>query len=150
MKSENNKRRFVLVVDQAAARIFSSEGTPPELTLLKELSNESGRMKEQELVTDGPGTALDSVGSNRSAYEPKHSQKEVGVQSFHKQVVGELERLCHNHVSELTIVAAAKVLGAIRPAVESLKTVSVVNEIHKDLSEKNASEISEYVNNTPN
>ena len=150
MIGEKTKQRLVLVVDQTVARIFSYEGPPSELRLLKALSSVDGRKKEQELVTDAPGTALDSVGPHRSAYEPRHSHKEMVAQRFHHQVTGELERLCHNQVSELTVIAPPKVLGAIRPAIDDIKTVSVVSEIHKDLSEKDASEITEYIKTAAN
>lgn len=139
------KDRLVLVADQTVARIFSSKGVTPTLTLLKEMTNEVGRLKEQDLVTDGNGSMFDALGPNKSGYEPKHSQKEIKIIRFLKGVVASLKEITHNESFELTVIAAPKILGWVRPSIQEIKTISVIAEIQKDLSEKDPSEIAEYV-----
>ncbi len=142
-------QRIVLVVDKTTARLFSCQGRRPILTPLTALSNAEGRLKNRDLVTDEGGRMFDTSGPNASAFEPHTSPVETSLARFWKQVVKDLiEPLTRPGPLELILVAGPKVRGALRQELTHLKTVSIVGEINKDLSEESPEEIASYVGKT--
>ena len=132
------KDQLVLVVDQTTARIFASKGRQPQLTLLKELSNPEGRLKEGDLLADH---GADRVMRGVNGYEPPTTAKKAVGIKFIKEVVTELGQISNSRSHDLTVMAAPRVLGWIRPEIKNLSHINVVREVRKDLSEFKAEEI---------
>ena len=139
------KSLYVLVVDQAVSRLFSSRGMPPVLTLLEETVNPEGRLKEGEFASDKNGRMYDGAGPNKSGFQPQTSYRETSVRRFLKSVVAGLKSTAGTEPFELVAIAGPQMMGWLRPELEGIPWASVVGEVLKDLSQNSPQEIAQYV-----
>ncbi len=142
-------RKYVLVINQVAARLFSSERNNASLASVWEVSHPDGRLKDSELNSDGPGKMNDAGGPHKSALEPNVSAKDTETQRFIKQIVISLKQLTVEGPVELVVIAGPKMLGMLRPELSKVSAIAVSNEIGKDLPNATSQEISDYLTRTP-
>jgi protein required for attachment to host cells len=125
---------WILVANQAEARIYSAPRLPGSLTLLYTLLNEEGAAHTRDLVTDGPGRVHDRMGSGRHSMEPDTSVKEEQRRRFVKEMVNKLEAAhMQGEFKRLVLLAAPAVLGVIRKTVTGNLAETVIREIPKDV-----------------
>ena len=128
------KITWVIVANQAEARIYESRGLPWNINLLKTLVHEEGAAYARDLVSDAPGRSHDRKGSGRHAMEPSTGVKEASLRKFVKEVTGLIDTAHFKHkFDQLVILAAPAVLGFIRKSLGSGVTGTVVKEIPKDV-----------------
>ena len=125
---------WVLVANQAEARIYSAPRLPGSLTLVYTLLNEDGSAHTRDLVSDAPGRVHDRMGSGRHSMEPDTSVKEEQRRRFVKVMVNKLE-VAHmrGEFKRLVLLAAPAVLGVIRKTVAGNLADTVIREIPKDV-----------------
>jgi len=128
------KTIWILVANQAEARIYSSDRLPGKLKLVDVLANEEGTAHARDLVSDAPGRGFDSMGSGRHAMEPNTGVKDEQRKRFVKEMV---ERLQKAHLNggfdELVLLAAPAVLGVIRKTLTPNLEKIVIKAVSKDL-----------------
>jgi len=125
---------WILVANQAEARIYSTDRIPGKLTLVNILTNKEGAAHARDLTSDAPGRVHDRMGSARHSMEPDTGVKEEGRRRFVKQMVGRLDQAClHGDFKRLVLLAAPAVLGVIRKSLSGELAKTVVKEIPKDV-----------------
>ena len=128
------KMIWILVANQAEARIYSSDQLPGNLLLVDVLANKEGTAHPGDLISDVPGRAFDSTGSGRHAMEPNTGVKEEQRRRFVKEMVGRLQTgHTKEGVDQLVLLAAPAVLGVIRKTLTADLAKIVIKEIPKDV-----------------
>jgi len=127
-------KTWVLVANQAEARIYSADRVPGNLTLVETLIHEEGAAHARDLTSDAPGRVHDRMGSARHSMESDTGVKEEGRRRFVKEMVGRLESAhFHGDFDRLVLLAAPAVLGVIRRTLTSKLIKAVIKEIPKDV-----------------
>ena len=127
-------KTWVLVANQAEARIYSADRVPGHLTLVETLIHEEGAAHARDLTSDGPGRVHDRMGTTRHSMEPDTGVKEEGRRRFVKEIAGRLESAhFHGDFNRLVLLAAPAMLGVIRKTLSSKLTKAVIKEIPKDV-----------------
>ena len=125
---------WILVANQAEARIYSAKWIPGDLVLIDTLTHEEGAAHARDLITDAPGRVHDRMGSARHSMEPGIGVKEEGRRRFVKEMVGQLKAAyLRGDFARLILLAAPGVLGVIRKTLSSELTTAVIKEIPKDV-----------------
>jgi len=133
---------WVLVANQAEARIYSADRIPGNLTLVETLIHEEGAAHARDLTSDAPGRVHDRMGSTRHSMESDTGVKEEGRRRFVKEMVGRLESAhFHGDFDRLVLLAAPAVLGVIRKTLTSKLIKAVIKEIPKDVIGQNLDKI---------
>lgn len=128
------KTIWILVANQAEARIYSSDQNTEKLVLVDKLANKEGTAHTRDLISDAPGRAFDSIGSGRHAMEPNTSIKDEQRRRFVKKMTEKLHAAyLKGAFTELVLLAAPDVLGAIRKSLKTDLKKTVVKEIPKDV-----------------
>ena len=127
-------KTWVLVANQAEARIYSADRVPKNLILVDTLTHQEGAAHARDLTSDAPGRVHDRMGSARHSMEPDTGVKEEGRRRFVKEMVGRLESAhFHGDFDRLVLLAAPAVLGVIRKTLSSKLEKVVIKEIPKDV-----------------
>ncbi len=133
---------WILVANQAEARIYSSDRIPGNLVLVKTLIHEEGAAHARDLVSDAPGRGHDRMGSARHAMQPDTGVKEEGRRRFVKKMV---EHLAAAHLrgdfSRLILLVAPALLGVIRKTLTGALAKAIIKEIPKDVIGQNLEKI---------
>jgi len=128
------KKIWILVANQAEARIYSSDQLPGSLSLVDVLLNKQGTAHPRDLTSDAPGRAFDSTGSGRHAMEPNTSVKDQQRRRFVKVMVDRLQAAhLKGDFAQLVLLAAPAVLGVIRKSLNADLKNTVIKEIPKDV-----------------
>ena len=136
----------ILVADASKARLFRVESPTGELIEVSSDVNPEARLHDNDLTTDKPGRAADSMNSGRSAMEDTTDPKEVESQKFARQLNDKLEKARNKgEIEKLYIAAPPRFLGELRkhfkPELKSL----IVEEIGKDFSHLDAKNLRKHL-----
>jgi protein required for attachment to host cells len=137
---------WVVVADEAKARILSSSNSTEPLLELKMLSSPEAHLLEQDLVSDKSGRSFDSAGRGRHSMEEKSEYKEHYAINFAKDINNYLEK--HRQLksySKLIIVAAPHFLGVLRKELSKGIVNSISLEIDKDLTMLESQKIRDHL-----
>jgi protein required for attachment to host cells len=107
---------WILIADASGARIFSTDGPEAPLRRVREISNPSGRARNQDLVSDQPGRAFEGGGTaTRSAMEPRTTPHNNAADTFAAELAKLLDAEAgKKSFSSLAIVAPPHLLGTLR------------------------------------
>jgi len=133
---------WIVVADQARARLFSASGQRGPLKEFEDLANPEGRLHDRDLNADSPGRAFDSMGEGRHAMGKHHSPTEQEAIRFAHEVGDRLASGLHDGAyRHLIISASPRFLGLLREALPEDVAKHVVLELHKDLTPLERDEI---------
>jgi len=137
--SSTAAKMWLLVADQARARLFRVDDANGSLHELQDVIDPEGRARDQDLVTDRPGRTFDSASHNRHAMEPSTDPVETETIRFAKRLAAKLEegRVAGSY-QRLGLVAAPEFLGHLRKSLSKATTRCVALEVDKDLSRADA------------
>ncbi|MDR9440722.1 MAG: host attachment protein [Halomonas sp.] len=133
---------WVLVADQARARLFTASDQRGPLEEVEDLANPEGRLHDQDLNADSPGRAFDTMGEGRHAMGKHHSPKEQEAIRFAHEIGERLAAGLHDGAyRHLIISATPRFLGLLRDTLPEDVAKRVVLELHKDLTTLGRDEI---------
>ncbi len=140
-----NHKIWVVVANGSRARILEAQKSHKLLIELEALDHPQTRVHGHDLVSDRPGREFSSTGSRRSAMETLDPQKNE-AQHFAAQLSKHLDHAHRCQLFEkLYLIASPAFLGLMRNDLEEKTQKAIVQSIDKDLTEKNAEEIREYL-----
>ncbi|HHT9146625.1 MAG TPA: host attachment protein [Candidatus Wunengus sp. YC61] len=140
-------RRWVMVANQAGARIFEGrKGTP--LALVQRIDHPEGQMKNSDIDSDQAGRTFDGASGSRHAMEPEVTAHEQVSIRFAKQLaeIAASGRNANKYY-ELVLVAEPKFLGRIKSNLDSTTLKSVSQTIGKDFARNSDLEVIEHLKN---
>ena len=126
---------WVLIADGAQARVLENTGPGKGLKQVDGLDWAIDPLQAQDIVSDKPGRSHSSVGSGRSAMEPRTDPVAHREAAFVKSVAATLDRQQQNGAFDRLVIAAAPdALGDLRKAISPSVRKTVVAELSKDLT----------------
>jgi protein required for attachment to host cells len=126
---------WIVVADEAKARILATNKSSESLVEIKALSSTEAHEQEQDLVSDKPGRGSNGNGQGKHAMDEKTTHKEQYAIRFAKQLGDLLEKNQYKKsYMKLIIVAAPRFLGLLRKELSKNVTELVSLEIDKDLT----------------
>lgn len=125
---------WILVADNAHARIFNAETEKPELNEIENMIHPESRQHEQKLTSDLPGIQAGIATGNLHRVEGKTDPKDYKAVEFAREICEYLES-AHNaqKFHRLIIVAAPSFLGLLRKELSNKVNKVVTLEIDKDI-----------------
>ncbi len=140
-----NHKIWVVVANGSRARILEAQKSRKLLIELEVLEHPQTRVHGHDLVSDKPGREFSSVGSRRSSIETLDPQKNE-AQHFAADLAKHLDHAHRSQLFEkLYLIASPAFLGFMRHDLEEGTQKAIVLSIDKDLTEKNAEEIRDYL-----
>ncbi len=138
---------LVVVADAARAQFFTVNAVTRKLVERSTLINYAGRMRDQDLTSDGQGRSFDSGGAGRHAMQPSSSAKQNATVSFAEEVAQQVpERMTEWNARDLILVAAPKFLGQLRKVLPSGPQNALYFQINADYTTHSADQITDAVN----
>ena len=136
-------RTWIVLADDASARVYQASGPHGSWALVTELQHAESRAKDSELGTDKPGRVKQSKGY-RSAMEPPTPRKKVEVMKFARQVAKALEDGLRKEAYQRLILAAPPgFLGMLRGELSERvrgRIAALVDKDYLHLDERQARE----------
>ena len=137
---------WVVVADEAKARILSTSKLTEPLVEVQSLSSSEAYDREQDLVSDKPGRGSNGSGQGKHAMDEKTTHKEQYAIRFAKELADFLEKNQQKKTyMKLIIVAAPRFLGLLRKELGKGVTELVSLEIDKDLTMMEPQAIREHL-----
>jgi protein required for attachment to host cells len=126
---------WVLVANGAQARILEHRGPGTGLVAVPNLVFSGSRRQAREIMSDRPGRTYSSVGSGRSAIDPRTDPVAREELEFVRSVAETLEeKRAEGAFQRLVIAAAPTALGDIRSVLGEAMKGLVTGELPKDLT----------------
>lgn len=136
---------WILVSDMSRARLFASELRELEWTLVEEFEHPEGREKSGQIEDGGPPGHMQqgrTLGSGRTAFEPRTTPKEAVNERFVQQLAGYLEEaIARREFDNLVLVAPPHLLGLVRGALGRQTQKHLKAAVDKDLVNLDAAEL---------
>ncbi len=137
---------WVVVADEAKARILSTSKSTDPLIEIQSLSSSEAYDREQDLVSDKPGRGSNGSGQGKHAMDEKMTHKEQYAVRFAKELADLLEKNQQKKTyMNLIVVAAPHFLGLLRKELGKGVTELVSLEIDKDLTMMEPQAIREHL-----
>ena len=136
---------WLLVAHKSGAQIFEKRGR--DLSLLREIPHDEGRLQDRELGAGGPGRDVERQGKGRHALG-RERQRAIESENmrFIRQLAGLLEDgRVHNRFSKLVLVAEPRFLGEMRAALTPETGALISTTQGKDLAWMDTQAIKEYL-----
>lgn len=136
-----NSATWVVVANSTEARIFKLVKFP-KIEEIDSFIHPEGHMHNQDLVSSRPGRTFQSMGTARSAYEPKTSPKQNEIDKFARSLGEHLSSTHHRgEFSRLYVFAEASFLGLLRQHIDAKTKDCIIVETTKDLTKHKVSDI---------
>jgi protein required for attachment to host cells len=130
----------VMVVDGARLALFRNKGKDfdPKLELIEQ--EEDVTPRTSDIGTDQPGRGFQSVGGHREAYE-QTDYHQLLEDKLAAQACTKLEALLAKGEGRAILIAAPRVLGAMRKQLKPKTRQRLIAEIDKDYAGRSAADI---------
>jgi len=137
---------LVVVADTTCARIFKATSSKGPLEEKEVLVHPENRLSEKDLISDRKGSAFSSHGSSQSTYSKHTDTKDQGTKEFINEINDYLLKLeSKNEFKQLIIIAAPKLLGALKKQLNSGLQKRITYELNKNIAKLNADEIRSHL-----
>lgn len=136
---------WVVVANSTLAKIFKAE-TVKQLKEIETLIHPASRQHARDLTSDLPGRTFESTRTGtRHAMEPKTNPKQVEYEIFAKEVSHYLNQgFANGQYKKVYLAASPSFLGLLRQHLDTKTSQAIVNELDKDLTELETSQITKH------
>ena len=146
MRSESlltKKTTWIIVADESAATVYSRTARRGPLTELFELTNELGRKKFGDLISDRGGRSFDSFGKGRhTMVKEKSGPKKAASAAFAKDIAQRTNKAMHaGACDEVALIATPRFLGVLRDALAKAGNIDIALTIDKEMVGQDAAVI---------
>jgi len=132
----------VIVADASRARILATREDPGELIELEDLLHPESRLREQELVADGPGSGSDSGGHGMHSMGHEKAAHDRQAEIFARELCEQIDKLHQRKkLRRIYLVAAPAFLGLMRASLGKQCAALVTAEVGKNLVTHSLQEI---------
>lgn len=138
MRSESlltKKTTWVIVADESAATVYSRTSRRGPLTEQFSLTNEAGRKKSGDFISDRGGRSFDSYGQGRHTMVKEQSgPKKTASAAFAKKIANRAGKAIHDgSCDEIALISAPRFLGVLRDALAKAGNVVPALTIDKEM-----------------
>jgi protein required for attachment to host cells len=132
---------WVLVANASEARLFATERLGQDMTIIKDFSHPESRAKGTTLASDRPG-ASKGRGLNTGTRGDPDDPKDFEAERFASELANELDKgRAENAYRRLVLVATPHFQGLLKSHLTDHTRNMVVDNINKDLTACNISEL---------
>lgn len=136
---------LLLVADGSAARFFSAETPTSDLHELETLDHPEGRLHQQDLVSDLPGSDT-RKGIGGHAYQVQTEPKRQELINFSKRIARHIDSINNKaRLKNLVIVSAPEFLGLLRTQLSNQACKLIRFELNKNLIKQNLPAIRKHL-----
>lgn len=126
----------ILVAQRAGARLFDWAGPGSDLVPGDHIHHPAGRLRNQDLLSDGPGYAFDEGGQGRHAMDPPKEATEHEADAFAAALASRLREEClAKQYRHLILVAGPRFLGRLREALDDATARHIAGSIALNLND---------------
>ncbi len=137
---------WIVVANNAVARIFSVEVPVSKLHEIEHLSHPEGRKRAGEMDADRPGRSFQTAGNMRHGMQRKVDAKKQATMAFAQRVADRLDTARRQEeMVRLILVAAPEFLGLLRNALTPETKGLMENEFNLDLAAMKPNEIRNHL-----
>lgn len=139
---------WLINVNSNQCRIYDYQKKPPEITLIKELSNPAAkRDTNSDVTTDRPGH-YQTRGSVHGAFSPRTDPKENETTHFARDIVKELDHGRNNNLyNEVILIAPPHMMGILNQHTDTHVKKLITNSIQNDLIHLKDHELLDFIKN---
>jgi protein required for attachment to host cells len=143
----NKKSSWVIVADESAATVYARKSRNGPLSEQFQLSNEAGRKKTADLISDRGGRSFDSHGQGRHTMTKEQSgPKKRAAVAFAKDLAGRINNAVRKGTcDEIVLIAAPRFLGILRDALDKAGNIVPAVTIDKEMVGRNAADIEKLI-----
>ncbi len=129
--ANSSKAKFLLAEDARSPLIESGDYVHPQ-----------SRLREQDLVSDGPGSAGDSGGPGKHSMGHEQEARHREAETFARELMAEVDKLRQKtDLRRIYLVAAPKFLGLLRANISKQCQDLLHGEVNKDLVTHDSADI---------
>lgn len=140
---------WILVANRSHARLFENTGIGQGITLIKDVSHQEGRLKNQDINADKPGRSFDSRGKGRHALSKHVSPTEHETEQFAKELAVLLNEGRDSSACEkIILVAEPGFLGVLKNKLSDPVLKKITAFVKKDLANVQDRDIPEALSGT--
>lgn len=126
---------WVVAADRARARIFECRGASGMLREITDLVHPESRRAAHVAGSDAPGRSYDRFGGARHAMAPRRNKTVADIRAFAGEIASHLAVACQQRrFDRLYLLVEPRVLGALRPALDSATRRRVVAQSPLDVA----------------
>ena len=136
----------VVVANSSKARVLLAEDAHSPLIENADYVHPQSRLREQDLVSDGSGSAADSggFGKHSMGHEQATKHKQAGL--FAQELGAEIDKLRRKtDLRRIYLVAPPKFLGLLRTSISKQCHELLHGEVHKELVTHNLEDIRSHL-----
>ena len=138
----------VVVADSSRARIMVAENGNSPLVDEKDFIHPESRLREQDLVSDGPGSESDSGGFGKHSMGHEKAAHQKQAEAFAHELRDEIDKLRRSSdLRRIYLVASPKFLGLLRSSISKQCTELLSGEVNKDLVDHSIEDIRSHLPN---
>lgn len=139
------EKTWIVVAEGSRARVLSARNAVQPLVEILDFEFPEGRLRDQDIHTDRPGSTREITHGGRSAMEPRDI-REQQHSAFARLIADALERARNTgDYQRLMLVAPPAFLGALRSALSSPLQKLVDKTVQKNLVDEDEATIRDYV-----
>ncbi len=136
----------VIVANSSKAKLMLAEDARSDLVESKDFTHQQSRLLEQDLVSDGSGSAGDSRGPGRHSMGHEQEARHRQAETFARELMAEVDKLRQaTDLRRIYLVAPPKFLGLLRANISKQCRNLLEGEINKDLVTHDNSEIRSHL-----
>ena len=129
------KARWIVVADASRARVYATSDRARNLSLVQELDHPEGRLRDQELVSDGPGRLEKHGRGILSTMDPPTDPHEEAARHFAEQLALALDKGRLGEAFEsCMLVAPAHFLGLLKASLSAQTAKRLDGAVARDLT----------------
>jgi len=141
-----HKKTWIIVADGARAQVFINSGPGSGLESALPQALVADNRPSGDIGSDRPGRSFDSAGQGRHSMQPSSDPHQYAQAEFARDIAKLLEeKRGQKAYDQIIIIAAPKMLGELRSALDPSTSRLVVGEIDKDLTKLAVEDLSPHL-----
>jgi len=141
-----HKKTWIIVADGARAQVFVNSGHGSGLESALPQALVADNRPSGDIGSDRPGRSFDSAGQGRHAMQPNSDPHQYAQAEFARDIAKLLEeKRGQKAYDQIIIIAAPRMLGELRNALDASTSRLVIGEIDKDLTKLPVGDLSTHL-----
>lgn len=125
---------WLVIADASGCKIYEYEKNSKNVNPIKELYHPASKLKNSDIVSDGPGHYKTS-GATKGSYQPREEPKELEFEKFARQIAKELVLDKNNHQFDtLILISPPHMSGLINGHFDNNFKDCILHDIKKDFT----------------
>lgn len=137
---------WVIIANTNSCRIFAYETNPKKLTLVEGLTHPDSKLRNVDLVSDGPGKyrSFTHIGSS---FDPRETAHQNEINSFAREIASKLNAAKKKEdYKDLILIAQPHMIGLLHQHLDHHVMQCIKDNINKDYTKLSEKELFDKLN----